>query len=293
MGEEEATVTGSMQTKSTAGRKRERSQIEFPYSDLERAIDLATVLHREGGQAKIDQTQLAVAMDKSASGGTFRGRVGAARMFGLVETEQGRIGLTPLGLQITDDQTAPVARVEAFLNVPLYSAMFERYQGYALPPAAAIERQMESLGVPTKQKERARQAFSASAQYAGFIASNGRFSKPTIPGARLRKKFRRTPRITAGGGGNDGGDELHPFIQGLLKTLPKPGETWDAVGRANWLNTAASIFTLIYKGNGSTVEVTITPKRENEPPLGWPMRRVTLSPSVQPDSRPSRRAKGR
>ena len=47
--------------------------------------------------------------------------------------------------------------------------MYEQYQGYALPPPAAIERQMEQLGVPPKQKLRARQTFMKSAIYAGYI----------------------------------------------------------------------------------------------------------------------------
>ena len=129
MGDTAETVTETDETAATGtGRKRERSQIEFPYSDLERSVDLATVLLREGGQAKIEQTQLAVAMDQSANGGTFRGRVGAARMFGLIETEQGKVGLTPLGLRATDEQSAPAAKAEAFLNIPLYKAMFDRYQ---------------------------------------------------------------------------------------------------------------------------------------------------------------------
>lgn len=246
-------------------RKRARSQIGFPYSDEERAVDMASVLLREGGQAKIEVVQLAAAMNQSASGGTFRGQLGAARMFGLVETDQGHVWLTPLGLRATDEQSASAAKAEAFLNIPLYRAMYDRYQGFALPPAAAIERQMESLGVPPKQKERARQAFASSAQYAGYISPNGRFVKPTLQGAPVKEEAAAPAPDTPSGGGGGGGrppeDELHPFIQGLLKTLPVPHTEWSATDRANWLNTAASIFTLIYKGDG-TVTVTVTPKKE-------------------------------
>jgi hypothetical protein len=43
-------------------------------------------------------------------------------------------------------------------------------------PPPAIERQVVDLGVSPKQKERARQTFMKSTQYAGFIdASTGRF----------------------------------------------------------------------------------------------------------------------
>ena len=37
-----------------------------------------------------------------------------------------------------------------------YAAMYQQYESRVLPPAAAIERQMEALVALTKQKERAR-----------------------------------------------------------------------------------------------------------------------------------------
>jgi hypothetical protein len=56
--------------------------------------------------------------------------------------------------------------------------------------------------------------------------------------------------------GNGGGQTppptppRHPFIEGLLKTLPEPDDDWPAAGRVKWLQTAANIFDLIYKGDG-------------------------------------------
>lgn len=55
-----------------------------------------------------------------------------------------------------------------------------------------------------------------------------------------------------GNGGGDGPDlsSLHPFIQGLVMKLPKPEDEWDIGQRIKWLQTAANIFDLIYKGEG-------------------------------------------
>jgi hypothetical protein len=47
-----------------------------------------------------------------------------------------------------------------------------------------------------------------------------------------------------------GGGQYHPFIEGLLQTLPEPGTLWTVEGRAAWLLAAAQNFTLIYKGEG-------------------------------------------
>ena len=50
----------------------------------------------------------------------------------------------------------------------------------------------------------------------------------------------------SGGDGNEPPD-LHPFVQRLLKELPKAGDIWPEEQRKLWLDTAASIFKMIYK----------------------------------------------
>lgn len=52
---------------------------------------------------------------------------------------------------------------------------------------------------------------------------------------------------------NGSGGNLHPFIEGLLKTLPAPETEWSSSDQAKWLQTAASIFGLIYKSDGSVI----------------------------------------
>jgi hypothetical protein len=225
----------------STGRKRERSLIEFPYTDLEKTVELARALHATGGQAKIDLTQLAVALNQSANGGTFRSRLSAAKMFGLVSVEHGEVSLTPLGLRIIDESTAGPALAEAFLSVPLYKEMFGRYNGQALPPPAAIERQMEMLGVPKKQKERARQAFSTSADYAKFFAQNGRFSKPAALSSRTSEDQSNGSGQGAGskGGGRDGGSSqddqtINRLPSGVLLAHLDPNQMDDAQQDAVW-----------------------------------------------------------
>src|ERR1700736_6329235 len=83
-------------------KKRFRSEIEFPYSDLESAVELAKTVHDKAGSS-CEVEELAAWMGQSASGGTFRTRLGAARMFGLIETGQGRVTLTQLGRDVFND----------------------------------------------------------------------------------------------------------------------------------------------------------------------------------------------
>jgi hypothetical protein len=45
--------------------------------------------------------------------------------------------------------------------------------------------------------------------------------------------------------GHDVG-QMHPFLQGLLDALPEPGADWPVAKREQWLETARSIFALMY-----------------------------------------------
>jgi hypothetical protein len=94
-------------------------------------------------------------------------------------TAQGRATLTQLGRDISDKAGSERARCDAFLSAELFRALYEQNKGNVLPPPAAIERQMDGLGVSPKQRVRARQTFMKSAHYAGFLdPSSGRFIKP-------------------------------------------------------------------------------------------------------------------
>lgn len=123
----------------------------------------------------------------------------------------------------------------------------DQFKGNMLPPPPAIERQIEQLGVSPKQKERARQTFMKSAQYAGFIdASTGRFVKPGIPQKDEVSRPQDLARST-GGGGDEPPSPIDPIIAGLLKRLPQAGEVWPKAQRKLWLQLLEGSFELIYK----------------------------------------------
>jgi hypothetical protein len=229
-------------------RKRFRSEIEFPYADLESALELAQTIHSKAGSS-CEVDELAAWMGQSATGGTFRTRLGAARMFGLIDTGQGRATLTQLGREVLPNSGIErAARVEAFLKVELFRAMYDQYKGNALPPPPAIERQVAQFGVSPKQTERARQTFMKSAQYAGFIdSSSGRFVKPGIGNeSRTAEKSVQEPERISGNGGGDGPTGIDPIIAGLLKRLPPSGALWPKSQRKLWLQLLEGSFDLIY-----------------------------------------------
>ena len=240
--------------------KRFRSEIEFPYADLESAVDLAHTIHdKTGGSCEVEE--LAAWMNQSAAGGTFRSRLSAARMFGLIETASGRVTLTQLGRDVLDKTEEKHARSGAFLNLELYRQMYEQHRGNALPPPPAVERQMEQLGVSPKQKDRARQVFMKSATFAGFIdATTGRFIRPGHGGSRDASARREEQKPGGGSGGSgEGGDglALDPLLLALLKKVPPTGADWPAAQRVRWFRTFAMNVSQIYDKDEEPVEMEI------------------------------------
>ena len=224
---------------------RSRSKISFVYND-EAAIGLAEKIQTSAGMA-CEVKQLASWMNQSAAGGTFRSILGAARTFGLVETQHGgKVSLTKLGQSVIDEAECPNALAESFLQVPLHAAMYQQFQGSVLPPPAAVERHMESLGI--------RQTFTKSAQFAGFIdQSTGRFIRPaTVPAAPA-------PELHNGGGdGGDGGDlGLDPLLEALLRKIPTVAEGWPAGPRTRWFRTFAMNVSQIFDTGDEVVDLVI------------------------------------
>lgn len=227
--------------------KRERSTIEFPYLDQDDATEIAKTIHKVFGTS-CQREQLAAQLQVSATGGGFNLRLGTAKMYGFINHERGTVTLTDLGIRVSDPQQEKAARLESFLAVPLYKALFEKYNGKALPSTSSgLESELVTLGVAPKQKERARQVFQRSAKQAGFFWSgNDRLVMPAtgkpVPG-RTRDEAppplpRREPQDS---------QLIYPaFIQGLLMKLPKEGAEWKVDEKKKWLQAAALIFDMLY-----------------------------------------------
>ncbi len=255
------------------GESRDRSTIGFPYNNLNDAVEIAQAIHDNVGTGDCDASQLSAWMGVSPKSSGFRIQLSAARMFGVIESGRNVYRLSDLGRMIVDPQQAREARARAFLAVPLYAAVHEKYKRGVLPPAAAFERDIIGLGVAEKQTGRARQVFERSADQAGFF-EHGK-NRLVMPGIAARpaepERAAEDEREDNGGkgkGGGGGGDDfsnLNPFIQGLLQTLPTPQSEWPAAERAKWLQTAANIFDLIYKGDGGIVVRAASAERSPRP----------------------------
>ncbi len=202
----------------------------------------------------------------SSSG--YRMRISTARMFGLIDLDwSGAIKLTALGLRVVDEGQAKKAKVEAFLNVPLYRKLHDELRGKVVPPPAALERLIATLGVSPKQTDRARQALERSAQSAGFFdKGRDRLVAPFSDAAeqpiqevkkavseQVGVKAKHAHIFVERGGdasGKEPPSERHALIEALVDVLPRPGKVFDIEDLADWLRAAEINLRLIYKLKG-------------------------------------------
>jgi hypothetical protein len=251
---ERTSDSGQQEAVREAGR-RERSSIGFPYNPLDDAIEVARAIHDHVGVGECDDTQLSVWLDQSSKSSGYRMHLTAARMFGVLDPTSDTRKLTALGRMIVDPRQERTARADAFLKVPLYSAIYEKHRDSVLPPPDALETEIVGLGVAEKQKGRARQVFERSAQQAGYSEhGKNRLVRPGV--APLEKRDPNEEHKKGGGGG--GGDEppRHPLMEGLFQSLPPDGERWTVEEAADWLQAAAYNLRFAYKFQGR-IKVTV------------------------------------
>lgn len=249
--------------KSAKNDAYERSSIQFPYTGLDEATALAEAIHREAGAGAITDDQLAPSIDLSQKSSGYRTKLSAARLFGVIETDNGKHRLTDLGKRIVDANQQRAAKVEAFLNIPLYRKVYEEHKGGTVPPAGAMQRELIGFGVIAKQAQRARQIMERSAEAAGFYGKG----KDRLVAPVLRDDDGASGEAFGGGGaggGGEGGEEegrpdprLHKIVQGMIEELPARGDDWSVEQRVKWLRLAANAFDMIYKG-GDDRSITIS-----------------------------------
>jgi hypothetical protein len=239
-----------------------RSGISFPYVDLQQAVQLTRAAYEEAE----DISRVAVKLGHSVSSGTFRLKVAAAKLFGLVETGGKKLTPTNIGEQVVRTPGSKRLLAAAFLNVPLYKTIYDKYEGRPLPKPTGLEGFMEAEGVAPKQTDKARRIFARSATHAGFFDMNtemlvvpadepGQIQDEAIPHDvepphGPRRAFGPASNLPLGSKGR--------LLDGLFEALPLPGEEWPEHGPdgwKQWLATAEAIFRFVYPD----------PKKRTEP----------------------------
>jgi hypothetical protein len=234
--------------------KRQRSSIAFPYMDLNEAVGLAKAIYNNVATGPCTLEQLAPWVKQSPTSSGFRSRLTAGRLFGLINTDRSdALQLTELGRLVVDSKREREGRAKAFLSVPLYAALHDKFKGSVVPPTAALEKELAALGVATTLTDTARRVLERSAEQAGFYeAGRDRLVMPGfVPGAAPTREEEKPREEEHGSNGGGGGDPpaIDPIIAGLLKRLPNSGAHWPKTQRKLWLQLLEGSFELIYRDN--------------------------------------------
>jgi len=251
---------GTEEEETDGTQRYERSRIRFAYTDLGGAEELADIVyHQYGGNCAVDQ--LAAAVKSTTTSSSFKVRVASAGTFGVLKVRKQRVELTDLGRRLVDPHTRAQARVEAFLRVPLYKAIFDHHRGGLLPLDSGLESEIVEHGVTASQKERARQVFQRSAEHAGFFQQGrDRLVMPapgeaetSIPPDVPDDEEVPPPATPPAPEDADAGflSNLHPIVEGLVRMLPGANDKWPADKQKAWLKVAAVNFEFLYGSEGT------------------------------------------
>jgi hypothetical protein len=236
---------------------------------LSEAISLAKAIHENVGTGTCSLEQLAPWVKQSPTSSGFRSRLSASRLFGLINTDRSdALQLTETGRLVVDNKRDREGRAKAFLNVPLYAAVHDKFKGGVVPSAAALEKELVALGVASTLADTARRVLERSAEQAGFYES-GR-DRLVMPGFVQKPGDVTVDKPPIDGGGTGGGTgsgegelSLDALLIALLKKIPTPEKGWPGPSRVRWFRTFAMNVSQIYDGDGEPVEMKIDLEKED------------------------------
>ncbi len=237
-----------------------RSGFNAPYFDLAASVAVASAIYEKGGGI-CDDDQLAAWLGyKSVRSGTFLTRVSAAnKHFGLIQSDGERFSVTERAKKIL----APVmpsdatnAKIEAFLNVPLFSKVYEQYRGSTLPPEVGLKNLFKTQYklLPDRIAQAVR-VFLNSAEQAGFFSTTGDRTRmvrpsvtesPNVSDSTKAEKHTSPEKPKSGGSGEGPPGGIHTAIVGVLRELPPPGSPFSAAKKQRFLDALKAVLDWVY-----------------------------------------------
>lgn len=114
--------------------KRERSAL-YPMITVDDCFEIIESIDKIGGKV-YSNGSIAQALGMSEKTNSFRSKISTLRQYGLISGNQGTFKLTEISneyLYPTQDEQKKQAKLKAFLGVPLYKKLIEKYENQVLP----------------------------------------------------------------------------------------------------------------------------------------------------------------
>lgn len=199
---------------------RQRSPFLFPAYNFTIALDIARRVEEKGAGTLAEDT-LAVDMGLSVTSSGFRLKCLTARQFGLLSKQGEILSTTPIAKSIlkpTNDQDAINGYRQAFLNIPLFRAVADRYKGQPLPVGQTFRNILErDLRIEVGRVQAAERILLDSARDAQVLVSNGDKVYLSVTGQNPLSPAAHTAS-NGDGNGDSGGSGTG------IKPPPKPHE---------------------------------------------------------------------
>ena len=237
----------------SANRPRTSStpKLTAPYLDLSATIDIVETIYSIGGDS-CEWGQIAASLKQTPTSGNLRLKMLSGRAFGVWDYQAKTVTLSSLGKQILNPESKKKASVDAFLNVPLFSTLFEKFKELPLPGDAVLEKHAINVGIIKNQAPKAIRVFKDSARLAGFFE---------IASDRLTR-----PSVSDGTSAEDPADDslaadipsdVPPLVQALLQQLPAEGTPWELSKCVAWLEMLKLGFVVIYGNSDELAKIEI------------------------------------
>lgn len=228
--------------------------LRYPRYDLETSIQAARTLYEKGGGAANADAFAEYLGYKSAKNGAFLSRVGAGRLFGLLEGTSSETKPSARAMDILKpdyEYVASRARLEAFREVPLFGAFLSEYEGKPLPPKEGMLNVLETrFSVPKDAASAVLSCLLNSAEQAGLFAVTGDRTKMIRPPLGGSSAKLAVSVADAGGpaaaGGASGGLGRGKLLDGVIEALPAT-DKWTEDLFQDWLDMLAMAVRVRYQ----------------------------------------------
>lgn len=228
--------------------------LRFPQNDLASSITVAKTLQGKGGWAS--PAELAIHLGyKSHNNGAYLARVASARLYGLLDSKGSSITPSDLAIQIiapVGDAELVQAKIESFLNAPLFAELFGLWENKPLPEDQAIATILTTrYQVPAAQAKTVAARFLDSATQAGLRDLNpGQLIRPSTKPPRANVAVAVPPAVASPSNQTIHPRppvRLHPIISGALDLLPPVDQGLDEASLSQWLSFFEGAVRLLYK----------------------------------------------
>ncbi len=143
--------------------------IDYPRSSLQNSLELARAVDSLGGDCNVETVA-----EKSGRkiGGAFTALTSGAAKYGLVSTAKGRLSTTELFREYKlayNASDAEQALKKAFLRVPVFARIFEKFRGNNLPTEIFDKLLIREFGVSDADASRVAGYFLDGAKISGLL----------------------------------------------------------------------------------------------------------------------------